>query len=332
MDNNTQKKGIAGYWLVTMFVAISFAIVFITAGILYFLQAPAQLESFEYTANVWTDRVVKVEAGTERSTGFVIEAKRENGVGYAYVVTTYHGVDDALESVKIRLNGELLSAENLRYNVYTDIAVFRVRCDVNYPLISAADVNIATEVMALGYPSGGPINAEMGVVNRTIHLDEHSTLAPLLCYDVSAYVQGGMSGCPIFTLDGKLVGMGARTRIDNIDGEQVHFSSDNYVVPASIIFAEYDLAKNHRSAKYINYYLSEKDGAIIADFLESKIKYDGKLTIDGKEIVKVKNTPVRDMIDFIASVITYSNCREVNGRYYVDVVTKDGETISIKVA
>lgn len=329
MDNNAHKKGIAGYWLVTMFVAISFAIVFITAGILYFLEAPASLVSFERTAKNWEDRVVKVQAGSELSTGFIMESEKINGDNYVYVITSYHGVDTAIDSVSITVDGEVYSAENLSWNELIDMAVFKFKCDARYSLVGGFNENVGVEVMALGYASGKNYCAEEGIVNSLNYLDVSKGLSPLLCYDVSAYVRQGMSGCPILTIDGDLVGMGVRTKVDNIDGEEIHFSSDNYVVPYSVLLAEYDRAKNHKTAKAAQYTLSEDNASVEIAFDNYTVVYDGtKLSLNGEKIVKVAGKSVSGAVDFIAKISLYSN-RNADGEV---VVVTSGGSYNVKVA
>jgi S1-C subfamily serine protease len=308
MDNNVSKKGIAGYWLVTMFVAISFAIVFITSGLLYFLQAPAQFDSFERTAKTWTDRVVKVTAGGEVSTGFVMESEDVGGENYVYVVTSYHGVDTAISSVKITLDGESYDAENLSWNENIDLAIFKVKSKTKYVLPSAFEQNVGVEVMALGYAEGITLCAETGVVNSVDYLDDNASLYPLLCYDVSAYVRGGMSGCPILTKGGKIVGMGVRTKVDNVEGEEIHFSSDNYVVPISVILAEYDRALNHKTAPKTQFALVKGVGVIEFVFENATVTYDGiSLKIGDDKVVSVNGQKIESAVDFLAKMLSYEN-------------------------
>ncbi len=328
MDNHASKKGIAGYWLVTMFVAISFAIVFITGGILYFLQAPASLDSFERTAQNWEKRVVKVEAGSEVSTGFIMQSKNYDGKDYVYIVTSYHGVDSDPTNVKIVFAGDRYNAENLSWNPLIDVAVFRIESNAKFTMPEIAKEQLATEVMALGYATGMTFCAEMGVVNSVDYVDNNGSLYPLLCYDVSSYVKGGMSGCPILTKEGKILGMGVRTRVDNVEGEEIHFSSDNYVVPFSIILAEYDLAINHKPAPYTNYTITKNSTSVTFAFDDKTVVYDGMhITLDGAEILKVNGKNVENVVDFIAKVSMYENRND--GK--VTVTTKNGEVL-IKVA
>lgn len=329
--DNLNKKGIAGYWLVTLFVIISFAIVFITGGLLYFMQAPYATNSFERVANEWEKRVVKIECQGEFSTGFIVETDVENGENYAYIMTSQHGVESNLGAVYAKINGQNILAENLSENELIDIAVFKVKCDASFSFAKPAGVKIAQEVIAIGYPDGEFINVEKGIINSTAHVDVNNDGA-LLCYDVSSYVRKGMSGCPILTQDGKIVGVGVRCKKGTVGEQEVVFSSDNYVVPYEIALAEYDRARNYPSSDELYYQLSQTQDGIQVAFTDGKIvSFDEFVAIDNKEIVKVQNSSVNGIVDFIAKISLYENRREISGKYYVCVTTKDNQEILIQV-
>jgi S1-C subfamily serine protease len=327
IKDNTHKKGVAGYWLVMMFVAISFFIVLSTSVLLYFLQPPPVFGSFERVELSWKDRVVKVQAGNAISTGFIMESRVDDDK--TYIVTSYHGVNSAINNVKISFKGETYSAENLSWNEYIDVAVFSIKCATSYDMPTIANAKVAKDVMALGYAEGFTYTAEKGIVNSVNYLDENSSLGSLLCYDVSAYVRGGMSGCPILTNNGEVLGMGVRTKVDNIAGEEIHFSSDNYVVPFSIILAEYDRAINHNSAKKTSYVLAKENNAIKISFSDVDVIYDGEsLKIGDEKIVKVDGKSVCDIVDFIAKMSKYES-RDASGKKVVVTTTKQDVEVRV---
>ena len=320
---NLQKKGIASYWLVAMFMAISFGIAFITSGILFFLQAPALEPTFEKTAKKWEDRIVKIECSDAQSTGFIMESKKVDGKNYLYIVTTEHGVRYSSYFATANIDGNYYSLEPLSLNADIDVAIFRFEYEGNYTLPTVDNVSVAEEVMAIGFPRNESLTTEVGYVNKTAYVDENSSLSALLCYDVSAYVQSGMSGCPILSKDGKLIGIGARTKVGNISGEQVIFSSDNYIVPAKILFAEYDRVTNHKTKPSAKYSVSLENGSIVVSVADKKAVFQNDtLTIDGKKVEKVANKNVENVIDFVEQISYYEN-RNSNGE--VKVQLEDGE-------
>ncbi|MBE5732484.1 MAG: trypsin-like peptidase domain-containing protein [Clostridiales bacterium] len=328
INDNAHKKGIAGYWLVMMFVAISFFIVLSTSVLLYFLQPPPAFGTFERVELDWQDRVVKVKVGSEISTGFVMESRHDDG-DKTYIVTSYHGVASNMGNVKISFKGETYSAQNLAWNEYVDVAVFSIDCDTSYKMPAVADVSVAMDVMALGYAEGFTYTAETGFVNSVDYLDENAKLNSLLCYDVSSYVREGMSGCPILTEDGEVLGMGVRTKVDNIAGEEVHFSSDNYVVPFSIILAEYDRAINHASAKKTAYTLTKENASIKISFNDVDVIYDGdSLKIGEDKIVKVNGKNVDGIVDFIAKMSKYEN-RDSSRKNVIVTTTKQDVKVTV---
>ncbi len=325
MNHDVNKKGTAGYWMVMMFVAISFVIVFMTSILLYFLEPPAVLGTFEKVEHEWNHRIVKVKTGSEVSTGFIMESRHDNG-DKVYIATSYHGVDSDINNVNIEYRGVNYKAENLSWNEYIDLAIFSINCNAEYIMPHIANGSEATDVMALGYAEGFTYTAEVGIVNSMVYLDEGASLTPLLCYDVSAYVKSGMSGCPILTKNGHVLGMGVRTKVDNIQGEEIHFSSDNYVVPFQIMLAEYNRAVYHSSAKKTHYNLSKGNGLITIEFNNAVVVYDGNtLKIGEDKIVKVNGKDVCGIVDFIAKMSTYEN-RDSSGKH-VNVNTDNGNVL-----
>ena len=321
---NANKKGIASYWLVIMFVAISFGIVFITAGILYYLEPPVLVPTFEETAKDWENRIVKVVCEDEQSSGFIVESKWEDGENYLYIATTAHGVDHAPTNAKIYIAGEEYEAENLSVNSTIDIAIFKVECAGVYFYPTVAQPQIASEVMALGYPQNEEASAEIGYFNKSAYVDKNSA-SSLLCYEVSAYLQSGMSGCPILTVEGDLVGIGARTKIVNVDGQEGVFASDNYVVPAKILFAEYNRAVYHNTKQSAYYEAEMEDGKIVITVDDKKVVFEnGVVTIDGKTVKKVAGKVVANVIDFVEQISYYDN-RNSDGE--VKVQLEDGEIL-----
>lgn len=329
MENNSlEKKGIASYGLVILFVLASFFIVLATKGIFALILPSSPSASFEGVASSWESRIVKVECDGEQSTGFIAESKIEDGDNYLYIITSAHGVDQNPTSAIFTIGGEEYESENLSVNSNIDVAVFKVQRAGRYSLPNICAPAIAKQVMALGYESNEDVTAQIGFINKEVFVDEHSSLSSLLCYDISAFVNGGMSGCPILSIDGEFLGIGVRTKVTTQNGQQVTYSADNYVVPAPIIFAEYDRAVDHNSKSASEYTVEMENGTIIVNVDNIQAVYqNGQVTINNKKVEKVANKTIKNIVDFVEQISYYSN-RNAMGELKIQL---SDEEILVKV-
>lgn len=327
-NNSLEKKGIASYGLVIVFILASFFIVLATKGVFTFLIPPSPTPDFEVVASSWESRVVKVVCDGEQSTGFIAESKKEGNDNYLYIITSAHGVDQNPNSAIFTIGKKEYESENLSVNSNIDVAVFKVKCAGRYSLPATVAPAIAKQVMALGYEANEEITAEIGYVNKEVFVDQNSSLSSLLCYDISAFVNGGMSGCPILTANGEFLGMGVRTKVTTQNGQQVTYSADNYVVPAPIIFAEYDRAVEHNSKTASEYTVQMVNGAIVVNVDNKQVVYqNGVVAIDDKKVEKVANKTINNIVDFVEQISYYSN-RNEDGEVRVKL---EDEEILVKV-
>jgi serine protease Do len=136
-----------------------------------------------------------------RGSGFVISA---DGI----VVTNNHVVKDA-RSVSVTLDdGKVLPAKVLGTDPRTDIAVLKVNADHPLPFITlgnSRDVKPGEWVVAMGNPFGlgGTVTAGIvSAVSRDIGAGPYDQFI-----QIDAPINRGNSGGPLFTQDGKVIGM-----------------------------------------------------------------------------------------------------------------------------
>jgi serine protease Do len=133
--------------------------------------------------------------------GFVVDPK-------GLIVTNNHVIKDAV-SIQVHLqDGTLLKAELVGHDPKTDLAVIRVKPDKDLPFVEFGDsdkARIGEWVVAIGNPFGLGGSVSLGIVsarNRDISAGPYDDYL-----QTDAAINKGNSGGPLFTLDGKVVGI-----------------------------------------------------------------------------------------------------------------------------
>ena len=150
------------------------------------------------------DSIVRVQAGASGGSGFIFDREGDT----AFVVTNHHVIEDDNNYDVIVQNSDFYEATLLGYDSDKDIAVLAICCSPHFFAIdweSGAEADVGDEVLAVGYPrgSGGRVTATTGVaqddwLGNTLGLVSHN--APL---------NPGNSGGPLFSIDGKVLGVNA---------------------------------------------------------------------------------------------------------------------------
>lgn len=133
-----------------------------------------------------------------------------------YIVTNYHVIDDADEiEVEFILNGELqkLNAEIVQVDKVNDLAILRI-FDMNFDGLDDLPYNfqsrssdVGTTVYAYGYPMaltamGKEIKVTDGIINS-----KSGFQGDITTYQISAPIQKGNSGGPLFDDQGNFIGI-----------------------------------------------------------------------------------------------------------------------------
>ena len=141
------------------------------------------------------------------------------GTGFAlnggYVVTNYHVIEGA-NSIKVQgINGDFVdsySAEIVATDKYNDLALIRI-LDLKFNEMESIPYKVKTnvsdvgeEVFVLGYPMtstmGDEIKLTTGVVSSRTGFQGDMSL-----YQISAPIQPGNSGGPLFDNNGNIIGV-----------------------------------------------------------------------------------------------------------------------------
>jgi S1-C subfamily serine protease len=149
-----------------------------------------------------------------------------------HIVTNYHVVEGAEKiDVKINSNGkeEIFSAQVLVQDKINDLAIIKIESkdfdlgkDVPYNLdFSIKDVG--TEIFTLGYPMidlmGSEIKFTDGKISSKTGLE-----GDIRTYQISAPIQPGNSGGPLFDNQGSIIGVVSSTLNRDYNAENVNFA------------------------------------------------------------------------------------------------------------
>ncbi len=154
-------------------------------------------------------KTMKNKAWKSTGSGFVVSTD-------GYIVTNHHVVNGANEvEVDLVKNGDVVSykCEVILKDEKSDLAVIKIKDDdfknfssIPYT-IQTKLVDVGTNVYALGYPFalstlGNELKYTEGSINARTGMDGN-----ILAYQVSAPVQPGNSGGPLFDYDGNVIGV-----------------------------------------------------------------------------------------------------------------------------
>lgn len=133
--------------------------------------------------------------------GFVIDAS-------GYIVTNNHVIEGADEIDVIFADGKTFPAELIGRDPDTDIAVLKIEAPQDLPFVEFAnsdEIEVGDWVIAIGNPFGLGGSVSAGIVsarNRDINAGAYDDFI-----QTDAAINKGNSGGPLFTLDGRVVGV-----------------------------------------------------------------------------------------------------------------------------
>lgn len=127
-----------------------------------------------------------------------------------YLITNYHVVKGANEIIVKGINGDCEKAYNatlINFDEVNDIALLKIEgnFNINFNVIKELK-EVGEDIFVLGYPlisiMGTEIKLTSGIVNsQSGYLNNKSY------YQISAPIQPGNSGCPLFDSNGNIVGL-----------------------------------------------------------------------------------------------------------------------------
>lgn len=135
--------------------------------------------------------------------GFIISSD-------GYILTNAHVVKDA-DNIVVRLSDRReKSAKLVGLDERTDVAVLKIKMD-DLPSVdigNSDDLKVGQWVLAIGSPFGFEETATQGIVSALGRSLPNDTYVPFIQTDVA--VNPGNSGGPLFTTDGKVIGINSQ--------------------------------------------------------------------------------------------------------------------------
>lgn len=148
------------------------------------------------------------ENGEEKidGSGFIVDSD-------GFVVTNYHVIDGASHIDVVLYDGSRYPARVVGSDSNSDTALLKIDTDHKLPCVVFADSDdsyLTMHVYAVGYPFGFGISVTGGIVSAKMHglpnqIGDIGINIPFLQTD--AHINYGNSGGPLFTQDGRVLGM-----------------------------------------------------------------------------------------------------------------------------
>ena len=236
--------------------------------------------------------------------GFIVDA---NGV----ILTNAHVVEGA-DRVTVKLNDRReFSAQVLGSDPLTDIAVLKI--DARHlpvvPLGSERDLRVGEWVLAIGSPFGFQNTATAGVVSAKGRTLPDDSLVPFIQTD--AAINPGNSGGPLFSAEGKVVGINAQ-----IYSHTGGYEGLSFAIPIDIALKVKDQILKTGHAQHARLGVSAQDldqtlaesfglnsprGALVAE-VDPGGPADKAGLRPGDVILSVGNSPIGEVADLPAAV------------------------------
>lgn len=201
-----------------------------------------------------------------------------SGTGFAlqegYIVTNYHVVEDAISIIVQggdQLFGEKLEAKVIATDKINDLAILKINkhigtIDLPYS-VKTITSEVGEEVWVLGYPltstMGDEIKLTTGVISAKSGYEGNPSM-----YQVSAPIQPGNSGGPLFDKKGNLIGIICAHHKDAENASYaikvaylrnlMESSLDHDILPHTNKITTFDLANQVKSVKKFVYYITCK--------------------------------------------------------------------------
>lgn len=158
--------------------------------------------------------VVTVESNITTSTGFVYSVNDK-----AYIVTTYHGLNNENPIKVVFDNGANYDATLLDKDIFADIAVLEVLIDTELPEIKLGNSNVLKDgeyAVTIGTPKSVQYSSSSSVaivssalrsINNSIVFEEKPYEYISNVIQLTANINPGYSGAPVFNMAGEVVGV-----------------------------------------------------------------------------------------------------------------------------
>jgi S1-C subfamily serine protease len=170
-----------------------------------------------------------------------IKKEKSTGTGFAissdgFIVTNYHVIENAT-SIKVKgINGSFTksySAKVIQSDKNNDLAIIKID-DYSFSslgiipyTIKSLSANVGENIFVLGYPLTATMGEEIKLTNGIIS-SKSGFQGDITSYQMTAPIQPGNSGAPMFDKDGNIVGI--------VNAKHVGAENAGYAVKTSYLF------------------------------------------------------------------------------------------------
>jgi putative serine protease PepD len=246
------------------------------------------------------------QQGTATGTGFVVD-KDGN------IATAAHVVDGASSITVTFQDGTTRTAKLLGKDDATDVAVIKVDpSGLNLHVLalgSSAALGVGDPLAVIGDPFGYERSISTGIVSgldRTIQAPNGFTVAHAIQTD--AAMNPGNSGGPVFTADGKVIGIADQIATG---GSASANTGVGFLVPIDLVKAELPQLKAGQSVRHAYLGVSTGDastatstGAVIGQ-VSTGGPADSAGLKQGDVVTQIGSAPIHDSGDLVAAVATH---------------------------
>lgn len=277
----------------------------------------------------------------DKNFGEIDEAAKKDSSGSGiivssdgYIVTNCHVIDSSERIDVVLYDGEKYAAKVVGKDVRSDIALLRIdKTQIPYvaKFADSDTVNILEPVFVVGNPFGFGKTVTSGIIsskgrNLSSQIAELGAGGDLVSYlQTDAAVNYGNSGGPLFTYDGKVVGM-----ITVFVSDGLHSTGINFAIPAntvkSIVNQLKENGKIERSWTGITAKLLSRDVSIALGLGNNR---------SGCSVTKVsKNSPAESAGLKVGDIMLSINGQEITERTNIESTLCSlpiGATIPVKI-
>ena len=193
---------------------------------------------------------------TAAGSGFIIDSK-------GYIVTNNHVIANASSITVILHDGTSLQAKLVGADKKTDLAILKVKTDINLKPVSWGDsekAKVGNWALAIGNPFGLATTVTLGIVSAKARDINAGPFDDFIQTD--APINRGNSGGPLFNLDGEVIGV--NTAIYSPSGGSVGIG---FAIPSSL--AEGIIGQLVEYGKTVRGWLGVRIQAVTPDLAES---------------------------------------------------------------
>lgn len=187
------------------------------------------------------DKIVTVNAGSNVATGFVYEQRDEK----VYILTANHSIANSNNVYISFLSSLNYPAKVIGTNKFCDLAVLEIETPFNINRLNLADSTLLKDgefVISIGTPISNDYakSAELGLVSskiRTIEneieIADESIKYYLDTIQLSANLNPGYSGSPVFNMNGEVLGMTTMSLANKLNfaitANEIRIIADNII-------------------------------------------------------------------------------------------------------